>query len=157
MPSDGRIADLPALSEEEQKLAAFRARDVLWALIGDLFDRYREEELLTFAALGRRVGRSRSQVQRWLSSPNNLTLQSAGLLAEGLDADFCMTIQPRVEEKFGNNYSHPCETAAATLVKTTVNAIPSPVNLGSLTTAATSAPSDSIAKTGYTWQQLDDA
>lgn len=108
------ISDLPVLTEDEKDDAAFRIRDRLWAEIADLYDKYREENGLSFAVLGRRIGRSRSQVQRWLSAPMNMTLASAGLLVEGLNAEPDLCIRPRSESL--SNRAHPCDEAAAQLV-----------------------------------------
>lgn len=116
-----KVSELPALTQDEREVAAFRARDLLWAVIGDLFDRRQEEEGLTFAALGRRIGRSRTQVQKWLSSPHNMTMQSAGLLAEGLCADLMVQVEPRVHVAIhGYNHCHPADAAKA-LVKVTLD------------------------------------
>jgi transcriptional regulator with XRE-family HTH domain len=108
-----RIADLPPLTEEEREVAAFRVRDRIWAAIGDLFDRYREEEGLSFADLGRRIDRPRSQIQRWLRAPVNMTFASAGLLAEGLDADVVVRVERRSMPAVGVNSGHPSDDAAA--------------------------------------------
>lgn len=111
-----KIAELPKLTIEEAGDASFRLRDRLWASVGDLFDAKAEEEGLTFAAVGRRIGRSRSQVQRWLASPTNMTSASAGLLAEGLDAEFVIHLEPR-SERGPSNYIHPCEDARVFLTE----------------------------------------
>lgn len=108
------LANLPPLTREEQDDACFRVRDRLWAEIGSLYDQYEEEQDLSYADVGRRISRSRSQVQRWLAAPMNMTLSSAGLLAEGLDADLLVLLQPRAAgEPMRANRIHPCEAAKA--------------------------------------------
>lgn len=109
-----KLAKMHPLTHEEAEDAAFRVRDRLWAEIADLFDKLQEEHGLTYADLGRRIGRSRSQVQRWLDAPINMTMSSAGLLIEGLNADIEVRICERLERL--TNRAHPCDEAAAHLV-----------------------------------------
>ena len=107
-----KITDLPALTEEQVDDARFRTQDQLWAVIGDLFDKRAETENLNYAELARRIGRTRSQVQRWLTSSHNMTACSAGLLAEGLNADLNVELVPRIQSVNRSvNYSHPCDDA----------------------------------------------
>ena len=106
------LANLPALDEDEQEDACFRARDRAWAALAGLFQHYRETEGFNYRQLGDRIGRRRAQVQRWLSSPFNMNLQSIGLLAEGMNADLRIEVVPRVTV-VGTNQCHPSEEAKA--------------------------------------------
>jgi hypothetical protein len=110
-----KIADLPALTEEQRDDAAFRARDLGWSALVRAFDHRVSTERLTYQALGQRIKRSRSHVQRWLSSPFNLSLGSLGLLAEGLNADLVISLEPRVPIPLGKNSCHPSEAADGTV------------------------------------------
>lgn len=105
------IADLPPLSEDERDDAAFRGRDRAWSAVAELFDHYRRTENLTYSALGQRINKSRSQVQRWISSPFGMNMASLGLLAEGLNADLDIRLTPRVSVCWGSNHHHPREAA----------------------------------------------
>lgn len=113
------LNSLEPLSADEIDDAMFRIRDRLWAELADLYLKLSEESGLTYADLGRRIGRSRSQVQRWLDAPINMTLSSAGLLAEGLNADPEFKLLARCEHG-RENRAHPCEEAKAQLVYTTI-------------------------------------
>jgi hypothetical protein len=116
---------LPKLTEDEIDDAMFRIRDRIWAELADLYLRYNEESGLSYADVGRRIRRSRSQVQRWLGAPINMTLSSAGLLAEALAAepDFKLRLKAG---SHGANRAHPCEEARAQLVYTTSVRVKSP-------------------------------
>lgn len=107
------LADLPPLNEEAREDACFRAKDVAWAELAALFARYKDEEGLTYAQLGKRIGRSKQHVQRWLSSPFNLSIQSLGLLAEGMNAELSIHLCDRAKEAVGKNHCHPREDARA--------------------------------------------
>lgn len=111
-----KIANLPRLTQEESDDARFRIQDRFWALLGDLFDEKSETEQLTYAEVGRRIGRSRSQVHRWFSSAHNMNLASAGLLAEGLDVDVVIKLEPRATISEPANHIHPCEDARTFVV-----------------------------------------
>lgn len=103
-----RIAHLPVLTTDEIEDARFRGADRGWAALADLFDKYAEGENLSYAMVARRIDRPRSQVQRWMQGPYNMTLQSLGLLTEALDADLEVRVIPRcVNDR--TNYHHPCE------------------------------------------------
>lgn len=106
------LAELPSLDDDAIDDARFRGADRHWSSLGMLFDRYAKEQGLTYAALGKRIRRTRSQVQRWMQSPANMTLSSAGLLAEGLDADLEVVLVPRGPSLERENYAHPCVRAA---------------------------------------------
>lgn len=107
------FSDLPALTEEERDDARFRGKDLFWSRLVGLYDEIAETDAsLSYQTLGDRVGLSRSQVQRWLDSPQNMTLQSAALLAEGLDADFAFDIVRR-HLAASSNECHPADAAAA--------------------------------------------
>lgn len=108
-----RVCDLPPLSESDVEVSQFHVRDNLWAAIVELFDQYREESSCSYATLGRRINRSRKQVQRWLSAPRNITIASAGLLAEGLDAELYVQVVPRKHREWWTNEVHPCDEARA--------------------------------------------
>ena len=105
------FADLPALTEDELDDATFRGRDRAWVALAGLFDELAEGGL-TYKALGDRLQRSKSQVQRWLACPQNMTLQSMSLLAEGLDADLTISLRRRLVEAIANQ-CHPAEAAKA--------------------------------------------
>lgn len=105
------LSSLPALSEEELNDAAFRAQDLGWAVLLDAFTHRQENEGLTYKALGDRIGRSKQQVQRWLSSPFGMSTRTLGLLAEGLDMDLDIVLEPRLEPDARSNYMHPAERA----------------------------------------------
>lgn len=105
-----RISSLPTLTHEEIEDARFRARDRAWATIAGLFEDLSDTEDLTYEALATRIGRKKSQVHRWLDSSCNMTLQSVGLLAEGLNVDLVFLAQPR--ERVRSNSCHPSESAA---------------------------------------------
>lgn len=105
------IAELPPLDEEERLDAAFRGKDLGWSAIARLFDHYRRTENLTYSALGERIHRPRSQVQRWIASPFGMNLSTLGILAEGLNADLRIEVVPRTKSVFGANYCHPREAA----------------------------------------------
>lgn len=131
-----RIADLPPLTEEQADDALFRIKDRLWAILGDYFDKHAETEQLSYADLARRIGRPRSQVQRWLASSHNMTVGSAGLLAEGLNADLDLLLKSRDHGHVYGNYAHPCEDANAYM--TLVRTMPQP-NAAYVPTAAPTA------------------
>ncbi|MBL0967966.1 MAG: helix-turn-helix transcriptional regulator [Brevundimonas sp.] len=142
MPEQTKIAELPVLTNDEMDDALFRVRDRLWASLGDLFDRQKEEQGLTYAELARRINRTRSQVQRWLGMSHNMTVASAGLLAEGMDADLEIVVTPR---KFSavivGNYAHPCEDARMFVMATArapiqANAVPALMTAASTKTSA---------------------
>ena len=107
------MGDLPALTLDEQDDAAFRARDRAWAAVVGLFDQYAVSQGLTYKSLGDRIGRKRSQVQRWLGSAFNINTASLGLLAEGLNADIIIELRPRVAKHWSDNKCHPSEEARA--------------------------------------------
>lgn len=104
------VLNMPKLSADELSDAGFRARDRAWAALADLFDQLQEEEHLTYDELGKRIGKKKSQVHRWLASPCNVTLQSLGLLAEGMNADLYIQLVKRLQNA-GNSF-HECESAA---------------------------------------------
>jgi transcriptional regulator with XRE-family HTH domain len=110
MTTHGRIANMPKLSSDDLSDAGFRARDRAWSALADLFDQLQEEEHLTYEELGNRIGKKKSQVHKWLASPCNVTLQSLGLLAEGMNAELYIQLLRRLEH--GNNEFHECESAA---------------------------------------------
>lgn len=112
-----KIADLPPLDEDDRDDACFRAQDRAWSTLARLFDHYSREEGLTYEALGKRIKRSKSQVQRWLSSSFNMNLKSLGLLAEGLDADLVIEVHARVGTNERSNYCHPQEAAQTLLAQ----------------------------------------
>lgn len=105
------IAGLPPLTDEERDDAAFRGKDRAWSAVAELFDHYRRTECLTYSALGQRISKSRSQVQRWISSPFGMNISSLGLLAEGLNADLDIRLTPRVPVCWSTNHHHPREAA----------------------------------------------
>jgi transcriptional regulator with XRE-family HTH domain len=107
------IASLMPLTDDERDDAEFRAKDRAWAALVERFEERRENEGLNYRQLGDRIGRSRKQVQRWLGSSFNMTLQSLGLLAEALDADLKITVTPRRQSDVRVNYTHPSEDARA--------------------------------------------
>jgi hypothetical protein len=102
-----KIADLPALNEEERDDAAFRAKDLAWAALAQIFDFYAETQKLTYEKVGQRIKRSKSHIQRWFASPFNMSLKSLGLLAEALNADLIITLIPRAQPARGQNHFHP--------------------------------------------------
>lgn len=137
------LAQLPALDDDAREDAMFRAADRHWIALGLLFDRYAKEQDLTYAALGKRIKRSRSQVQRWLQSPANMTLASAGLLAEGLDAYLEVSVIPRGPiETNVRNYAHPCVRAAEQFVVHYSNAQPENIPMVSTLHSAKEATSE---------------
>jgi len=114
------VASLPPVDEKDLDIASAWARDALWAAVADLFHRYQEEEGLSYADVARRIGRTRSQVHRWLTAPMNMTLCSAGLLAEGLDADLRIELAPRTLVAHSNqvcpaDVAHAMATATRSL------------------------------------------
>jgi transcriptional regulator with XRE-family HTH domain len=114
--SDMKIADLPPLDEDQEDDACFRARDRAWSALVDRFTAYQHSQNLNYEQLGRRIGRTRSQVQRWLRSSFNMNLRSLGLLAEGLDADLIIDLAPRHQDNGQRNYCHPAEAARSLLI-----------------------------------------
>lgn len=107
-------AKLQPLSVDEIEDACFSGKDKAWVAVADLFDRKSEQKTITYKSLGDRIGKRRSQVHRWIDSSCNMTLQSLGLLAEGLDADLKIELCPRLNQSSArNNYCHPAEAAAA--------------------------------------------
>ena len=122
MPERTKISQLSVLDDDERDDAEFRARDRAWSALVHLFDHYQRTENLNYETLGRRIKRSRSQVQRWLHSAFNMNLRSLGLLAEGLDAELVIDVRPRTKSQLGLNYCHPAESARARLVARGTNA-----------------------------------
>lgn len=104
---------LPTLSEEQVDDAEFQGKDLGWSEVVRVFEARRSEEKVTLESLGGRIGKPRSQVHRWISSPLNMTMRALGLLAEGLDADLVISLQPRKLTPAGQNYCHPAEAAKA--------------------------------------------
>ena len=113
MISRRRIAQLPPLGDEARDDASYRAQDRAWSVLVSLFDHYNRTENLSYEALGRRIKRSRSQIQRWLSSSFNMNMGSFGLLAEGLDADVIIDVRPRSQAD--RETRHPREAARVRL------------------------------------------
>lgn len=113
MPDLVKIAELPPLDEDQRDDACYRGRDRAWSGLVSLYDHYNRSQGLTYEALGKRIKRSRSQVQRWLSSSYNMNLKSLGLLAEGMDADLMIEVKPRGSSTYETNYCHPREAARA--------------------------------------------
>lgn len=109
-----KIANMPPLDLESRDDACFRARDRAWIALVETFDHYHRNEGLTYESLGRRIKRTRAQVQRWLANPFNMNLKSLGLLAEGMDADLIIKVVPRQVLGAQGNYCHPREAARAT-------------------------------------------
>ncbi|WP_257554167.1 hypothetical protein [Sphingobium sp. CFD-2] len=105
------FACLPALEEDELDDAEFRAKDRAWAALVHVYEDRKECDGLNYQILGDRIGRSRKQVQRWLSSSMNMTLRSIGLLAEGMDADLDIQVRKRLACDPRANYVHPSEAA----------------------------------------------
>lgn len=101
------------LSEEQIADARFRAKDRAWLAVADLFDRESEECGLTYQQLADRIRRKKAQVHRWIDCSSNLTLESLGLLAEGLDADVVISLDPRRTSPLSSNYCHPAVMAEA--------------------------------------------
>lgn len=108
-----KVADLPVLDDDERDDACFRGRDRAWSALVGLYDHYHRSQGLSYEKLAKRISRTRSQVQRWLSSPFNMNLKSFGLLAEGLDADLVIEVVPRLPERQGSNQCHPRDEAYA--------------------------------------------
>lgn len=147
-----KIAELPKLDEDALDDAAFRAKDRGWASLARVFDDYRRTQGLSYAQVGRRIGRSRAQVQNWLGSPFNLTLKSLGLLSEALDADLIIDVRPRSTMRH-SNYCHPIEEAQSVLQSRTapvrsVAATAGPEKVGSdyLTEAPRLSPAAAVAR-----------
>lgn len=105
------FAQLPALTADEVEDAEFRTKDRAWAALIELFEDRKEEDGLNFQILGDRIGRSRSQVQRWLRFSGNMTLGSIGLLAEGMDADLEIQLNKRCLHNSLKNHVHPSDHA----------------------------------------------
>jgi hypothetical protein len=116
------FGSLAPLGEDELDDAEYRAKDRAWAALVEVFEDRKTEDGLNYQLLGSRIGRSRKQVQRWLSSSVNMTLRSVGLLAEGMDADLIIQVRKRESVQLCPNYVHPsdaartCFTPAATEV-----------------------------------------
>jgi len=111
---DGQIiplSDITPLTCDEVDDASVRGLDRMWAALVAVYHHRAATEGLTYKKLGDRIGRSRSQVQRWFSSPFNLNAKSFGLLAEGLNADMKIDLKPRRHPLHGENEIHPCEEA----------------------------------------------
>lgn len=104
---------LVPLTEDQIADARFRAKDRAWAAVAGLFDCKSEQDGLTYQTLADRVGRKKSQVHRWIDCSGNMTLESLGLLAEGLDADLTISLEPFVHAATGSNHCHPATMAAA--------------------------------------------
>jgi len=105
------FSSLPPLDEDELDDAEFRAKDRAWSALVAVFEDRKDCDGLNYQILGDRIGRSRKQVQRWLSSSVNMTLRSIGLLAEGMDADLDIRVQKRTHCDSRVNHVHPSEAA----------------------------------------------
>lgn len=125
------VADLPPLTADERDDAAFRAKDLGWAALVRVYDEVSATQPMSYQKLGARIRRSRSHVQRWLSSPFNLSLSSLGLLAEGLNADLMISLRPRTGAGILTNFCHPSEAALGVLSART----PAPLVTTNLDTA----------------------
>jgi hypothetical protein len=125
-----KISNLPRLDEEERDDACYRGQDRAWSSLVGLYDYHRTTEGLTYEKLGWRIKRSRSQVQRWLTSSYNMGLKSFGLLAEGLNADVVIDVVPRSAPSDVCNYCHPREAARA-IMETRTSAIPDQLRISS--------------------------
>ena len=64
----------------EQQLAGGTAMQSLFALVRRRFRELEKSEGLTKTALAERMALTQAQVSRWLSSPNNMTIRTAGKL-----------------------------------------------------------------------------
>jgi len=107
------LIEAPSLNSDELEDAKFRARDRAWSAVVTEFLSREEREGLTYKRLGDRIGKSRSQVQRWLSSAFNMNIGSLGLLAEGLNSELEINLVPRCREGQRHNFCHPIESAHA--------------------------------------------
>jgi hypothetical protein len=144
------VRSLPPLSLDDQDDASFRAQDRAWAAVVALFHRREEEEGLTYEGLGKRIGRRRQQVQRWLASAFNMNTRSLGLLAEGLNADLLIELRPRVSIR-SRNFHHPSVAARAALMSQGQLAI-----VSSLTQAGGSDRSGTASQHTTTTRILED-
>jgi hypothetical protein len=105
------LKDLGQLDEDELDDADFRPKDRAWSALVCLFEERKARENLTLEQLGNRIGKSRAEVHRWISSPYKLSFRGFGLLAEGLDADIEINLQPRCTVTRCANVAHPSEMA----------------------------------------------
>lgn len=104
------FCDLPPLSEDELEDARFRGKDLGWSIIAAVYDECVLKGGITYQALGDRIGRSKQQVQKWIDGPQNMTLQSLSLLAEGMDADLKISVDRRPFTQLVNQ-CHPADEA----------------------------------------------
>jgi hypothetical protein len=83
------------------KLAYFRARlrNALHDAVLKAFDQQRRESNLTKTVLARRIHRSPAQVTRWLSNPQNWTLDTISDLLVALGQDIELKSTPLGEPK----------------------------------------------------------
>ena len=74
----------------DREIAGLAAQHSLFVLIRRRFRELERSEGLTQAALAERMGRTRAQISRWMSSPGNMTIASAGelLMAMGRKLEF---------------------------------------------------------------------
>lgn len=114
MTEEKRFSHVPLinLTEDEIDEACFDAKDKAWVAVVDLFDQKREVESITYQSLADRIGRKKTQVHRWVDSSSNMTLQSLGLIAAGMDATVSIKLTPRKFDPALRNYCHPAESAA---------------------------------------------
>lgn len=107
------VKELPPLDLDQAEDASFRAKDLAWAALVELFEERKAHDKISYQSLGERIGRSRKQVQRWLRTSMNMNLASFGLLAEGLDSDIEIKLIPRADEvpAARRNAAHPSERA----------------------------------------------
>lgn len=112
------IIDLSPLEEDEIEDAEFRGKDRAWSSLVKLFEERRVSEGLTFEQLGRRIGKPKTQVHRWMSSPFKMTLRAYGLLAEGLNGEIFIDVCARRSQIDGCNHFHPSERARAITIWT---------------------------------------
>lgn len=90
------IRYLPPLTGEEFSDASFRAVDLAWAVVTDIFDRAREAHGINVADVAGRTQLPLMVVDDALATPFGMTLTSLGELAEALDCDLDITLTPRI-------------------------------------------------------------
>lgn len=83
-------------------LAQNRAHEAVLQLI----ERLAREGRLSRASLAKKLGRSPSQITRWLGSPGNWTLQTLGILLGAMGYVPVISAHP-INERVATNYSHP--------------------------------------------------
>lgn len=91
---DEPVSDMK-LPEEDLEDAEFRGKDLAWSQLVKFFNLKKERDGFTQRELAAKVGITEARVSQMLKAPFNMTLQTLGVLAEGMDLDLNIVLKER--------------------------------------------------------------